>query len=382
MKKQKTWKVKNKRPEEEYEASEEYYSKGVAENYAKSNPIKRMQEKMTKRAIELGEFKKGDLILDLGAGTGHSTKTLQEHSFKTKAIDSSEEMIKQAKKRGIKVRKADMRKLPFKQEEFDGAVSISALQWLLQGENAKGNIKQATKELYRVLKNKAMAVIQFYPKTEKQALQTAKIFSRQGFKTKVVTDYPDEPKKRKVYLVLEKQEQEKIARNDKKLFFSKIYEKSWKKKQEQKYKQLIPEIKEYLNSSMKVLDIGAGQAWIYDYFKKHGIEFKKITAVEPDKKMIDKKNKKISYINTSFEKFNARQKYDLIIIFDSLHLIEKPEKITKFLKKEGLVLISVPLHYKNLLNQFKLNKQYKIIKKGVIGKEEKDEYLLVQFKKE
>ena len=381
MKKQKTWSIKNTRPEEKYKSSEEYHTREVAENYAKSNPIKKTQEKMTKRAIELGNFKKNSLILDLGAGTGHSTKTLQEHGFKTKAIDSSKEMIKQAKKRGIKITKADMRKLPFKKQEFDGAISISALQWLLQGENAKRNIKQAAKELYRVLKNRARAVIQFYPKTEKQAIQTAKIFSKQGFKTELVTDYPNEPKKRKIYLVLEKQQKEDKKEN-KELFFSEIYEKSWKKKQEQKYKQLIPEIRQYLNSNMKVLDIGAGQAWIYKHFKKHGIEFKKITAVEPDKKMINKKNKKISYINTSFEKFNARQKYDLIIIFDSLHLIKKPEKISKFLKKEGLVLISIPLHYKNLLNQFKLNKQYKIIKKGVIGKEEKDEYLLVQFKKE
>ena len=379
-KKKKQWTIKNTLPEEKYQSSEDYHTKEVAENYAKSSPIKKTQEKMTERAIELGNFKKNSLILDLGAGTGHSTKTLQKHGFETKAIDSSKEMIKQAKKRGLEVIKADMRKLPFKEEEFDGAISISALQWLLQSPNAKENIKQVANELYKVLKPKAKAVIQFYPKTEKQAIQAAKIFSKQGFKVELVTDSPTEPKKRKVYLVLEKQEQEK-KEEDKEIFFSEIYEKSWKKKQEQKYKQLIPKIKRYLNKEMKVLDIGAGQGWIYNDFKKEGIEFKKVTAIEPDKKMIDKKNKKINYINTSFEKFNARQKYDLIIIFDSLHLIEEKEKIKKFLKKEGMVLISLPLHYKNLLNQFTLNKEYKIIKKGVIGKEEKDEYILIKLKK-
>jgi len=55
-----------------------------------------------------------------------------------------------------------------------------------------------------VLKDKGKAVFQFYSKSEEEAIKTAKLFSKQGFEVQLVTDYPENSKKRKTYILLEK----------------------------------------------------------------------------------------------------------------------------------------------------------------------------------
>jgi len=201
---EKKWVVKNNRPEEKYLGkANEYYNKNVSENYSKSKPLQKMQKQITLRAIELAGFEKGNKILDLGAGTGTSMKTLNEKGFKTKGIDVSNEMIKKAKEQGIEIKKADMRKIPFKDKEFDGVISISALQWLIADKEDE-EIKKVAKETNRVLKKKGKAIFQFYSKSEEQAIKTAKLFSKQGFETQLITDYPENPKKRKTYILLKK----------------------------------------------------------------------------------------------------------------------------------------------------------------------------------
>jgi|GEM_PF-1482217 len=173
------------------------------------------------------------------------------------------------------------------------------------------------------------------------------------------------------------------------MYSTKIYQ-SWKQKQLEKYKQLIPKIKKYLNNTTSpsnkktILDIGTGQAWFYEELQKQGISFKKITAIEPDKEMMKKENEKklnLKYYNENFEKWsekNKQTKFNLIILFDSIHLIKKTEEIQKHAKQDTLILISTPAHYKNLLKQFLNNKQYKTIKKGTIGQEEIDYFILIQ----
>ncbi len=374
-KKIKEWKVKNQRPEEEYGGkAEHYYSEQVAENYAHSKPMQKMQESIAERAIEFLGIKKGR-ILDLGAGTGYSMKKLEQKRFEAVGIDVSNEMIKQASKKGIRVIKADMRSLPFKENEFDGAISISAFQWLLEGDKkeVRENIEKTAGELRRVLKPEASAVIQFYPKTEDDMKLSAKIFSKQGFETTIAEDNPKQKNKRKVYL---------IAKNKKgDNYISEIYEKAWKKKQEEKYKKAIQVLKKYLDEKGEVLDIGAGQGWFYEKLAKKGFRFKQVTAIEPDDRMMKKENEQklnMKYENETFEEWsekNRNKKYDYVFSFDSLHLLKKPRSVLNHLKKGGICFIAVPFHFENLLNQFN---EKNIIEKGVIGKQEKDTYLIIK----
>lgn len=160
-------------------------------------------------------------------------------------------------------------------------------------------------------------------------------------------------------------------------YSTKIY-KSWKTKQEQKYTELIPKIIKYLNKKMSVIDIGIGPAWIYDFFEKEKIIFRKIIGIDPDSEIIKPKRKNIEYHITDW--FASNEKFDFLICFDVMHLVEKPLALLNYVKKNGYALISVPYKHKNLLNHFIDNKNTEVIKEGNIGNEEVDYFVFLKVK--
>lgn len=97
-------------------------------------------------------------VLDLGSGSGrHLTKIKNGKMY---LVDFSEEMIKfaEAKSKKLKIPAeflvSEIANLPFENNFFDYAICISALHCLKPEEHEK-----AVKELYRVLKSKAKALI-------------------------------------------------------------------------------------------------------------------------------------------------------------------------------------------------------------------------------
>ena len=137
-------------------------------------------------------------ILDIGCGTGYSTQILVDQGFKVKGIDPNERMIQRAVARGLDCKVGSFESIPFDDGEFEGIVSISALQWVK-------NFNVAAREMARVLKPGGKAVIQFYPDSEKEGLRIAKVFTQVGgFRGEIAIDHPENPKKKKVYLVLER----------------------------------------------------------------------------------------------------------------------------------------------------------------------------------
>ena len=111
-------------------------------------------------------------------------------------------MLKRARGKRLRVIEGDMRMLPmlFKKEEFDAIVSASALQWLKE----EVDISEVDSGVYYVLKKGGQVVIQFYPQTEDELRDVFQIFKRNGFDGKIITDNPDNPKKRVVFLVMKK----------------------------------------------------------------------------------------------------------------------------------------------------------------------------------
>lgn len=178
------------------------FTKVAAANYEKNKRMKFIQKEMTQRALEFLEMTEG-LILDVGCGTGFSMQEIQDSDLKTKGIDISQPMLDIARKKGFKVKQADFRKIPYKDNSFDAIISISALQWV-HGKSYDEIVDYYTdtaSEFKRVLKKKGKAVIQFYPKTEKEFELMIKIF-RKFFKITIAEDFPDIPKKRKRYIIL------------------------------------------------------------------------------------------------------------------------------------------------------------------------------------
>ncbi len=62
--------------------------------------------------------------------------------------------------------------LPFRAGVFDGAISVSALQWLCyedsKAQSARGRLMRFFSSLYTVLRRGARAALQFYPENTDQ----------------------------------------------------------------------------------------------------------------------------------------------------------------------------------------------------------------------
>ena len=96
--------------------------------------------------------------------------------------------------------------LPFRAGVFDGAVSISAVQWLC---NADKSGAQPVKRLHRfftmlyhLLVRGGRAVLQFYPDGAKQAEMITRAAMKAGFGGGMVVDFPNSTRAKKYFLVL------------------------------------------------------------------------------------------------------------------------------------------------------------------------------------
>lgn len=101
--------------------------------------------------IQLSKF---NSILDLGCGIGHWLRMIAEIKGNAEGlvgIDLSMERINYAKKinKNIKLIKADMCDLPFKDESFDFITAFVSFMFLTE----EKNLKKAISEVARVLKN-------------------------------------------------------------------------------------------------------------------------------------------------------------------------------------------------------------------------------------
>merc|ERR1719453_1432710 len=94
----------------------------------------------------------------------------------------------------------------FRPGSFDGAISISALQWLMNCDTKAANpIKRLRKffqSLYNCLVRGGRAVLQFYPETPGQVETITSAAMRCGFGGGLVVDYPHSTKAKKYFLVI------------------------------------------------------------------------------------------------------------------------------------------------------------------------------------
>jgi ubiquinone/menaquinone biosynthesis C-methylase UbiE len=98
-------------------------------------------------------------VLDHGSGSGRNLMKIKKG--KMYLVDFSEKMLKLAEKKAKKLKikaefiQADLIKLPFEDNFFDYAISVSAIHCI----EGKANRKKAIKELYRVLKKGGKAKV-------------------------------------------------------------------------------------------------------------------------------------------------------------------------------------------------------------------------------
>lgn len=166
---------------------------------------------MCERALELLALPTDEpaMILDIGCGSGLSGEVLDEQGNMWIGIDISSAMLDVARERECEggLVMGDMgHGMPFKAGTFDGAVSISALQWLCNADKTSHHPQKRLytffSTLFSCLTRSARAVFQFYPENGDQVEMITQQAMKAGFYGGLVVDYPNSSKMKKYFLVL------------------------------------------------------------------------------------------------------------------------------------------------------------------------------------
>ncbi len=114
-----------------------------------------------------------------------------------------------------------------------------------------------------------------------------------------------------------------------------------------------------LNENTQILEIQSGAGWHLLPFKQAGAQ---VSGIETDEELAQWGNKTgINIINSDIEKFDPKNKYNLLILANVLNKVNHPVnyilKAIKLLSDNGLTYIEVPLFHPDK-PRFCLNSQY------------------------
>ncbi|XP_039689691.1 18S rRNA (guanine-N(7))-methyltransferase RID2 isoform X1 [Medicago truncatula] len=219
-----------------------FYDDTEARKYTSSSRIIDIQASLSERALELLALPEDGvpkLLLDIGCGSGLSGETLSEEGHHWIGLDISPSMLSMfsfsptvrslrpfldkhnlifslwhkslyiALEREVEgdLLLSDMGQgLGLRPGVIDGAISISAVQWLCNADRSSHNprlrLKAFFTSLYRCLANGAKAVFQVYPENVDQRELILNAAMHAGFSGGIVVDFPHSSKKRKEFLVL------------------------------------------------------------------------------------------------------------------------------------------------------------------------------------
>ncbi|KAG4959120.1 hypothetical protein AAZX31_13G082200 [Glycine max] len=189
-----------------------FYDDAEARKYTSSSRIVQIQATLSERALELLALPDDSvpkLLLDIGCGSGLSGETLSENGHHWIGLDISASMLNVAVEREVEgdLLLGDMGQgLGIRPGVIDGAISISAVQWLCNADKSSHNprlrLKAFFTSLYKCLSNGARAVFQVYPENIDQRELILNAAMHAGFAGGIVVDFPHSSKKRKEFLVL------------------------------------------------------------------------------------------------------------------------------------------------------------------------------------
>ncbi|KAH8877593.1 hypothetical protein KSF78_0005265 [Schistosoma japonicum] len=203
--------MSHKRPEHTL-PPELYYNNDEAKKYSSNTHIIDIQTRITERALELLALSEDEacMILDIGCGSGLSGEVLTENGHHWVGVDISKNMLDVALEREVEgsLVLSDLGcGLPFRGGSFDGAISISAIQWLCNAgsssQNPVARLRKFFTSLYSSLSRTARAVLQFYPESVVQADLLQNEALRAGFTGGLIIDFPNSTRAKKYFLVLD-----------------------------------------------------------------------------------------------------------------------------------------------------------------------------------
>jgi 18S rRNA (guanine1575-N7)-methyltransferase len=199
---------------------EMFYDAKEAKKYTQGSRMVSIQTRLTNRAMQLlnipADPRTGvvpnSLILDIGCGSALSGDCLERAGHTWIGTDISPDMLNVAVDRGATASCGDVmhgdmgQGFAFRPGMFDGAISISALQWLFypakKCHNPHRRLMAFFQSLYSVLHRGARAVLQFYPENSTQMEMALRCATQCGFTGGLVVDYPHSTKAKKYYLTI------------------------------------------------------------------------------------------------------------------------------------------------------------------------------------
>ncbi|CAA7062425.1 unnamed protein product [Microthlaspi erraticum] len=189
-----------------------FYDESEARKYTSSSRIVQIQAELSERALEMLALPEDGVprfLLDIGCGSGLSGETISENGHQWIGLDISASMLNVAVEREVEgdLLLGDMGQgLGLRPGVIDGAISISAVQWLCNADKSSHEPRLRLKaffgSLYRCLSRGARAVFQVYPENDAQRQLIVKSALQAGFSGGLVVDFPRSTKKRKEFLVL------------------------------------------------------------------------------------------------------------------------------------------------------------------------------------
>ncbi|KAK2707755.1 probable 18S rRNA (guanine-N(7))-methyltransferase [Artemia franciscana] len=188
-----------------------FYNEDEARKYSHNSRIMEIQQTMAERAIELLALPEDcpSYILDIGCGSGLSGEALTEQGHHWVGVDISSAMLDVAIEKEVEgdlVLNDIGQGVPFRPGSFDGAISVSAIQWLCNADKTSHSpAKRLLKffsTLYASLNRGARAALQFYPENPKQIELITTQAMKSGFTGGLVVDFPNSTKAKKYFLVL------------------------------------------------------------------------------------------------------------------------------------------------------------------------------------
>ncbi len=174
-------------------------------DYKRSFWSKEGHEQLQEVTLHLvDKVKDAKTILDVGCGPGIYCKRLSDKGYDIIGVDYSENTVELAKQKypGIRFMVADGYNLPFADKQFDIAISIGALQCIIEHEkfikelmrvSSKAVIistllkKKKSKDPIRTLKEQLKA--DAFPCREYHASEILPIFEKTRMKTSVITTF-------------------------------------------------------------------------------------------------------------------------------------------------------------------------------------------------
>ncbi|KAI9021097.1 S-adenosyl-L-methionine-dependent methyltransferase [Hyaloraphidium curvatum] len=188
-----------------------FYNDTEARKYTANSRVASIQATMSERALELLALppEQACLVLDIGCGSGLSGEVLEEAGHYWVGMDISQAMLEVAVERETE---GDLflqdigQGLSFRPGCFDGAISISVIQWLCNADKQshvpKSRLLRFFSTLYIALARGSRAVFQFYPENADQVEMIVSSAMRAGFTGGLVVDFPNSAKAKKYFLCL------------------------------------------------------------------------------------------------------------------------------------------------------------------------------------